>query len=159
MRKVIKKKLQIVLFLLILIITPNLSRAEEGNDTQITVFCTNNKDGTGSCLTSLQESVECILIPGSIVECTDKDKNELSCVSVHSTSAIAEISCENPKVESKRIDNVDIPITSKEFNSESAANNKRDGSGRFENRSESELAPPDRPRFVDTDESPFADPF
>ena len=159
MGKVIKKKLQIALFLLILIITPHTSRSDESNDTQITVFCTSNKDGTGSCLTSLQESVECILIPGSIVECTDKDKNELTCVSVHSTSAIAEISCENPKVESKRIDNIDIPSTIKELNAESAANNKEDSSEQFENRSTAGLATPNRPRLDNTDESPFADPF
>lgn len=159
MIKAIRNKFPIAIFALLLAITSNTSRPEDGDDTQITVFCTNNKDGTGSCLTTSQEPFECILIPGSVVECTDKDENELACVSVHSTSAVVEISCKKAKASSQQFDILEIPSASEELNPESAADNKSDGSGRFENRSESELAPPDRPRFVDTDESPFADPF
>ena len=161
MTKVIRKKISIAIFLLLFITASNTSRSEESVDSPTTVFCTNNKDGTGSCLTSSQEPVECILIPGSVVECTDKDDNELACVSVHSTSAIVEISCEKAKASSQQANIVEIPKTSEELNPESAYNNKNDSSDRFEIPSEAGLATPNRPRFDDTDESqsPFADPF
>ena len=155
MSEPISNKIPIAIFIFLLAITPNTVRSEEKKDTQMTVFCTNNKDGTGSCLTSLQEPVECILIPGSIVECTDKDKSELACVSVHSTSAILEISCEKPKAIIKQTEITEIPVMSEEPNPESKSNN----SGELESTLGAEPATSDRLLQEDTTESPFTDPF
>ena len=153
-----RNKFPIAIFIFLLAIAPNAFRSEEENNAQITVFCTNNKDGTGACLTSSQKPVECILIPGSVVECTDKDEEELACVSVHSTSAIVEISCEKPTAAIQQADIIEIPSASEELKPETTANNKNI-SDRSESTSEADLTTPDRPLLEDAGESPFVDPF
>ena len=158
MSKVIRKKISIAIFLLLFITASNTSRSEESVDAQTTVFCTNNKDGTGSCLTSSQEPVECILIPGSVVECTDENDNELSCVSVHSTSAIVEISCEKTKTSIEPADTLNIPSTDKELKPGTIFNNNI-GADESESTSEAYLKAPERPLREDVGESPFVDPF
>lgn len=158
MTNAIRKKFPIAIFLLLFIITSNTFRSEEIGDAQTTVFCTNNKDGTGSCLTSTQEPVECILIPGSVVECTDKDDNELACVSVHSTSAIVEISCEKTKNLIQRADILDIPSADQQLKS-GTISNKNNASDESESTSEAYLTAPERPLLEDAGESPFVDPF
>jgi len=159
MTKPLRSKLTTAIFFFLLFITPNALRAEQKkNSSQITVFCTNNKDGTGSCLTSSQKPVECILIPGSVVECTDEGDNELACILVHSTSAIVEISCEKSKAAIQQVDIIEIPSMSEELKPEATANNNR-VSDRSESTSEADLTTPDRPLLEDAGESPFADPF
>ena len=69
-------QLPIASLLLILLFSPIILRSEEENSDRLTVFCTSNKDGTGACMTTSQDPVDCILVPGSIVDCNDKHKNE-----------------------------------------------------------------------------------
>ena len=161
MRQRNKTKFAIAIFILLLFTTQNTFGSEE-DDTQITVFCTNNKDGTGSCLTSSQESVDCILIPGSVVECSDKEKNQLACVSVHSTTAIVEISCETPKPIIRETNTTEILSGSKELNLSSGDKNKSINADQYETSPTEDMedvASPDQPPVEDAGESPFADPF
>ena len=94
-------------------------------------------------------------MPGSVVDCNDKDKNELSCISVHATSAIIEISCEQPNTE-----NTEATPKQTNINIDSEALN--DGeleSGEVESNPESTATPTGQPLPKGTGDSPFADPF
>ena len=145
-----------IIFLIFLFLFPSPSKSED-EKSRLTVFCTNNKDGTGSCLTSSQDPVECILIPGSVVECNDAANNELICVSVHATSAIVEISCEKPKTE---INANDANITNNpvEIDSKAVVNDQIE-SDDLESISKPVLTPSDQPNLGDNIGSPFTDPF
>ena len=148
-------QLPIASFLLILLFSPIILRSEEENSDRLTVFCTSNKDGTGACMTTSQEPVDCILVPGSVVDCNDQDKNELSCVSVHATSAIIEISCEQPNTE-----NTEVKIEDETINigQEPLADGELE-SAEIESNPDSTSVPTDQPLPEGTGDSPFADPF
>ena len=145
-----------IVFIIFLFFFPISSKSEE-NKSPLTVFCTNNKDGTGSCLTSSQDPVECLLIPGSVVECKDADNNELICVSVHATSAIVEISCEKPKSKINT-NNPENSIDLIETNVKAVGGDQIE-LDEFEGSSEPVLAPSDQPNLGDNIDSPFANPF
>ena len=148
-----------LVFLIFLFFFPISSKSEE-NKSSLTVFCTNNKDGTGSCLTSSQDPVECLLIPGSVVECKDANNNELICVSDHAATAIVEISCEKQKrgINTNNSKNsFDSIITNvKAVGSDQIESDELD---EFEGSSEPVLDPSDQPNLGDNIDSPFANPF
>ena len=106
-------------------------------------------------MTTSQDPVDCILVPGSIVDCNDKHKNELSCVSVHTTSAIIEISCEQPNTE-----NTEAKIEDETINigQEPLADGELE-SAEIESNPDSTSVPTDQPLPEGTGDSPFADPF
>ena len=158
MLKLTTNKYSIFLLVFLLTLAPNTLRSEEESNTQVTVFCTNNKDGTGSCLTSTQDPVECVLVPGSVVECNDANENELICVSVHATSAIVEISCEKPIAESNRTVRNKNPDTSK-INTYQSDNDEIIDSGELESKSETPVITSDQKITEDSVDSPFTDPF
>ena len=145
-----------IIFLIFLFFFPSTSKSED-EKSHLTVFCTNNKDGTGSCLTSSQDPVECILIPGSVVECNDAANNELICVSVHATSAIVEISCEKPKSDISAND-ANVTNDPVEINSKAVVNDQIE-SDELESISKPVLTPSDQPNLGDNIDSPFTDPF
>ena len=106
-------------------------------------------------MTTSQEPVDCILVPGSVVDCNDQDKNELSCVSVHATSAIIEISCEHPDNENNE---VKIEDESLNIGQEPLADGELESS-EIESNPDSTSVPTDKPFPEGTGDSPFADPF
>ena len=106
-------------------------------------------------MTTSQEPVDCILVPGSVVDCNDQDKNELSCVSVHATSAIVEISCEHPDTE---INAVKIEDETINIDSEALTDGELE-SDEIESNPDSTAVPTDQLLPEGTGDSPFADPF
>ena len=111
-------------------------------------------------MTSSQDPVECLLIPGSVVECKDADSNELICVSVHATSAIVEISCEKSKSEINT-NNSKNSFDLIETKVKAVGNDQiqSDELNEYEGSAEPVLAPFDQPNLGDNIESPFANPF
>ena len=150
-----RSRLHIVSLLFLLLFCPNILRSEQQNSDRLTVFCTSNKDGTGACMTTSQEPVDCILVPGSVVDCNDQDKNELSCVSVHATSAIIEISCEHPDTE---INAVKIEDETINIDSEALTDGELE-TDEIESNPDSTAVPTDQLLPEGTGDSPFADPF
>ena len=61
----------------------------------INVYCTSNLDSTGVCTDEkTQSSFDCIIIPGQIIECKDKDAIEYECVLISQvTPTQAQFSC------------------------------------------------------------------
>ena len=111
-------------------------------------------------MTSSQDPVECLLIPGSVVECKDANNNELICVSVHAATAIVEISCEKPKsgINTNNSKNSfdSIKTNVKAVGSDQIESDELD---EFEGSSEPVLDPSDQPNLGDNIDSPFANPF
>ena len=70
--------------------------SQSGEDA-FTVFCTGNQDSTGICLESNnpdeQKKLDCIMLPGNIIECKNKSKEKVECILIAATSAQAEFSC------------------------------------------------------------------
>lgn len=67
-------------------------------DLSFNIFCTSNKDGTGSCsdLASGQ-SLNCIIIPGNVIDCKNSLGNSLQCVLINQyNSKQSEFSCNGP---------------------------------------------------------------
>ena len=149
-------QLTIASIIFLLFFSPNILRSEDSDSEPFTVFCTNNKDGTGACLTTSQEPIDCILVPGSVVECNDQDKNELSCVSVHATSAIVEISCEKPNSETIQIKREESTKTTSQ---EDLVDGEIIESAEFEIKTDPTPVPTDQPLPKGSISSPFADPF
>ena len=88
-----KKKL-ILLFLML----PLLQQASaQMEDDSFTVFCTGNHDSTGHCLeageTNQSQNLECIMVPGNIVDCKNEHNEQIDCILITATSAQAEFSC------------------------------------------------------------------
>ena len=82
------------------------------------IYCTSNHDGTGDCSrTDTSESIECELVPGSIINCMQKDGKSVQCVMASSVlNAQAYFSCaprRNAGVSGKRInlERFDQPTT------------------------------------------------
>lgn len=45
------------------------------------IYCTSNQDGTGKCIRDdANEPLSCILIPGQVIACRDKNKIRYECV-------------------------------------------------------------------------------
>ena len=70
--------------------------AQMGDDS-FTVFCTGNHDSTGHCLeageTNQSQNLECIMVPGNIVDCKNEHNEQIDCILITATSAQAEFSC------------------------------------------------------------------
>ena len=66
-------------------------------DDSFTVFCTGNHDSTGHCLeageTNQSQNLECIMVPGNIVDCKNEHNEQIDCILITATSAQAEFSC------------------------------------------------------------------
>ena len=82
------------------------------------IYCTSNQDGTGDCSrVDTSQSIDCELVPGSIINCTQKDRPPVQCVMVSSVlNAQAYFSCtprRDAGVSGKRInlDRFDQPTT------------------------------------------------
>lgn len=82
------------------------------------IYCTSNQDGTGDCSrVDTSENIDCELVPGSIINCTQKDRAPAQCVIVSSVlNAQAYFSCtprRDTGVSGKRInpDRFDRPAT------------------------------------------------
>ena len=69
----------------------------QSSEDAFTVFCTGNQDSTGICLESNnpdeQNKLDCIMLPGNIIECKNKSKEKVECILIAATSAQAEFSC------------------------------------------------------------------
>lgn len=74
------------------------------DDGSFTVFCTGNHDSTGSCLevSEAEESkqLECIMVPGNIIDCKNETNEQIDCILIAATSAQAEFSCRKNKEQS-----------------------------------------------------------
>ena len=75
------------------------SRVYAENSENFNVYCTSNKDATGVCLTeNTNQELSCIIIPGQVIQCTDKEKIIYECVLVvQVTPTQAEFSCQEDK--------------------------------------------------------------
>ena len=62
-----------------------------------TVFCTGNQDSTGVCFDGSnpedQKKLNCIMVPGNIIDCKNEAKEKVECILIAATSAQAEFSC------------------------------------------------------------------
>lgn len=62
---------------------------------EFNVYCTSNLDSTGICVDeSSKKSLNCIIIPGQIIECKDQASNEYECILIAQVTATqAQFSC------------------------------------------------------------------
>jgi len=90
-----KSKRKLILLLLMLPLLQQASAQME--DDSFTVFCTGNHDSTGHCLeageTNQSQNLECIMVPGNIVDCKNEHNEQIDCILITATSAQAEFSC------------------------------------------------------------------
>ena len=67
------------------------------SEDSFTVFCTGNQDSTGSCfegsIPDEQKKLDCIMVPGNIIDCKNEAKEKVECILIAATSAQAEFSC------------------------------------------------------------------
>ena len=70
--------------------------SQSGEDS-FTVFCTGNQDSTGVCFDGSnpddQKKLNCIMVPGNIIDCKNEAKEKVECILIAATSAQAEFSC------------------------------------------------------------------
>ena len=72
------------------------SASKEYNQKGFNVYCTSNHDSTGICIIDKSnDSLDCIIIPGQVIHCEDKRKNQFECLLVAQISQDqAEFYCE-----------------------------------------------------------------
>ena len=91
-------------FWIILSLQAGQKTAAQMDDGSFTVFCTGNHDSTGSCLevSEAEESkqLECIMVPGNIIDCKNEANEQIDCILIAATSAQAEFSCRKNKEQS-----------------------------------------------------------
>lgn len=67
------------------------------DDNSFTVYCTGNQDSTGICLeisdSEDHKKLDCIMVPGNIIECQNEVKEQIECILIAATSAQSEFSC------------------------------------------------------------------
>ena len=87
-------------------------------DDSFTVFCTGNHDSTGSCLevskTEEHKELNCIMVPGNIIDCKNDAKERIECILMAATSAQAEFSCSKNTertFELEETNTIEIPTT------------------------------------------------
>ena len=72
------RQLTALLYCLLLLNVPCRGWAQQ---TSFTAYCISNMDGTGDCRRDdNNESITCVAIPGSVIDCYDKDKHSYDCV-------------------------------------------------------------------------------
>lgn len=114
----LKANLFLLYYCLLFFFSPAIARAEE--NIAIDVYCTSNLDSTGVCVDEkTQISFTCLIIPGQIIECKDKNsidyecvmttqitptQAQFSCSKLVSTSAL-EIPNDDPEIESNALPN------------------------------------------------------
>ena len=90
------KFIRLIIFFAILIRTSQqaISRPDE---VSFTVFCTGNQDSTGVCYDESNpdnhKKLDCIMVPGNIIECNNEAREKVECILIATTSAQAEFSC------------------------------------------------------------------
>jgi len=63
---------------------PNISQMPGSSG--FNIYCTSNQDGTGSCnRVDNNEVVDCLMIPGGIINCKEKGESAIQCVLYSST--------------------------------------------------------------------------
>lgn len=101
--------------LLILSTQVDLPVMSQNSDDSFTVFCTGNQDSTGTCLEASnseeQKKLDCIMVPGNIIDCKNEADEQIECILIAATSAQAEFSC-NKNTESSIEPEATIPIES-----------------------------------------------
>ena len=69
----------------------------EADKEPFTIFCTGNHDATGSCVevsnSEEYNELDCIMVPGNIIDCNNEEKGNIECILITATSAQAEFSC------------------------------------------------------------------
>ena len=69
----------------------------EADKQSFTIFCTGNHDATGTCLevsnSEEYNELDCIMVPGNIIDCNNEEKGNIECILITATSAQAEFSC------------------------------------------------------------------
>ena len=84
-------------FWIILSLQAGQKTAAQMDDGSFTVFCTGNHDSTGTCLEVSEaeetEELECIMVPGNIIDCKNETNEQIDCILIAATSAQAEFSC------------------------------------------------------------------
>ena len=69
----------------------------EADPEHFTIYCTGNHDATGTCLevsdSEEYNKLECIMVPGNIIDCNNEGKDNIECILITATSAQAEFSC------------------------------------------------------------------
>lgn len=119
------------------------------SDTSFTVFCTGNHDSTGSCIepdeSSGDKKLDCIMVPGNIIDCKNDTDDNIECILIAATSAQAEFSCRKRSAnESEFEPAATIPVQ----NAPSEINNPENP---FNDIYEE--------NFNDIESNPFGDPF
>ena len=75
----------------------NFYQVAAESDQSFTVYCTGNQDTTGSCLRTGNpednKKLECIMVPGNIIDCKSGSDENIECILITATSAQAEFSC------------------------------------------------------------------
>ena len=98
-------------FSIILSLQAGQKMAAQMDDGSFTVFCTGNHDSTGSCLEVSEaeetKQLECIMVPGNIIDCKNETNEQIDCILIAATSAQAEFSCRKNTEQS--IDNAATP--------------------------------------------------
>ena len=119
------------------------------NNTSFTIYCTGNHDSTGSCIepneSSGDKKLDCIMVPGNIIDCKNKTEDNIECILIASTSAQAEFSCRKRMMKEREFEpaaTMPVDNTESEINStESLTNNNYEES------------------LNDIESNPFGDPF
>ena len=91
--------MKLKLFSTLLILSAQVDRpamSQTAGDS-FTIFCTGNQDSTGSCLevgdSEEHKKLECIMVPGNIIDCKNESEEQIECILIAATSAQAEFSC------------------------------------------------------------------
>ena len=90
------KFIHLTIFFAVLIHTSQQAISQP-DEVSFTVFCTGNQDTTGVCYDESnpddQKKLDCIMVPGNIIECKNEAKEKVECILITATSAQAEFSC------------------------------------------------------------------
>ena len=90
------KFIHLTIFFAVLIHTSQQAISQP-DEVSFTVFCTGNQDTTGVCYDESnpddQKKLDCIMVPGNIIDCKNEAKEKVECILITATSAQAEFSC------------------------------------------------------------------
>ena len=93
-----------ILFALSLLTLQTFYQVNAEPDQPFTVYCTGNHDATGNCLKTGNsedgKKLECIMVPGNIIDCESDSDSNIECILITATSAQAEFSCNRRKAKS-----------------------------------------------------------
>ena len=115
-------KLRFLVILLTLSTYTDQQIISQAGEDSFTIFCTGNQDSTGVCFEGSnpdeQKKLDCIMVPGNIIDCKNQANEKVECILIAATSAQAEFSCnKNNEV------SIDYGSTPVEDNSPNQPNN------------------------------------